>query len=381
VSPAPARHASLWTWVQVVLGVVLLDVILFRAGLFWRLVPDILQGDAIWGLTYRSIRAIEWPPPAPRAYVAGSSIVFLGVNQDRVSTALAHDAVPTAFRVLTRFGATAVDTALLANAATTADPWLVVIGTAVRDFDRNAPLDSPVTRVLDDSTITLPALRPRDGDTRIARHVRRWWDLYRYRTFVRTALLERLPPAADLVASRVWAASWVVPPDVPAEAYQWFFPGRITAPAWAAWLRWRETRRFADYAEFLRLNKSAGLEQYRKQTLATHGPDGNPQVEALDWAMGQLAAAGVRLLVVDFPENPVLQDPDARASYDTAVSDAIARRLATDAAAHGARFVDLRNALSAEQFYDLIHPNLEGMRTLSDRIAALVAEEWWARQP
>jgi hypothetical protein len=368
----------LWTWAKVVLGVVLLDVVLFRAGLFWRLVPDILPGDAIWGLTYRSIRAIELPPAGPRAYIAGSSIVFLGVEVERVDAGLAAREVPTAFRVLTRFGASAVETALLANAAAGAHPWLVVIGTAVRDFDRNAKLDSPVARVLDDSSIDLPALRPHDGETRIVRHVRRYWDLYRYHHFTRTALLERLAPAVDLLASRVWAAPHVDDSIVPSAAYQWFFPGRITAPAWTAWLRWRETRRFVDYEEFLRLNRSGGLVQYRKQTLATHGPDGNPQVEALTWALARLQAARVRVVVVDFPENPVLKDPDARASYDTAVSDAIADRLATDATGHGARFVDLRDALPPEEFFDLIHPNLEGMRTLSDRIAALIDDEWQA---
>ena len=43
--------------------------------------------------------------------------------------------------------------------------------------------------------------------------------------------------------------------EVPQEAFEWFFPGRVTAESWAAWTHWRETRRFADYEEFLRLKK------------------------------------------------------------------------------------------------------------------------------
>jgi hypothetical protein len=80
-----------------------------------------------------------------------------------------------------------------------------------------------------------------------------------------------------------------------------------------------------------------------------------------------------------FPENPVLADPDARSVYDPALADALAARLAADAAANGARFLDLRRALAAEDFYDLIHPNLSGARKLSSRLAEVIAEEWAGR--
>jgi hypothetical protein len=82
--------------------------------------------------------------------------------------------------------------------------------------------------------------------------------------------------------------------------------------------------------------------------------------------------------VLDFPENPVLDDPEARAHYDTALSEAVAARLARDATAAGGRFVDLRRALPPEDFYDLIHPNVAGCRDLSERLGEIVAEEWRA---
>jgi hypothetical protein len=165
---------------------------------------------------------------------------------------------------------------------------------------------------------------------------------------------------------------------VPAEANEWFFPGRVTAESWAAWSRWRQTRRFADYEAFLRENRSGAIEHYGRQTFATHGPEHNVSLDAMAWVEGELAAAGIRTVVLAFPENPVLEDPDARALYDTALADAVAARLATDAAARGARFVDLRRFLAAEDFYDLIHPNLSGSRKLSERVADVIAEEWKA---
>jgi hypothetical protein len=123
-------------------------------------------------------------------------------------------------------------------------------------------------------------------------------------------------------------------------------------------------------------NGSAAMESYAGDAFATHGPDGNASLDALAWAEGDLRAAGIRVLVVAFPENPVLHAPEARARIDPRLADAVAARLERDARAHGARFVDLRGFLEPEDFYDLIHPNRAGARKLSVRLADLVAEEW-----
>jgi len=163
---------------------------------------------------------------------------------------------------------------------------------------------------------------------------------------------------------------------VPDEAGEWFFPGRITAESWRAWTHWRETRKFGDYEEFLKLNRSGAIAQYGANTFATHGPEHNLSLEALAWVERDLRAAGARVVMIVFPENPVLADPDAGSVYDPALAAALAARLGADAAAAGARFVDLRHALAAEDFYDLIHPNLAGARKLSARLAEVIAEEW-----
>ena len=95
--------------------------------------------------------------------------------------------------------------------------------------------------------------------------------------------------------------------------------------------------------------------------------------------LDSLQQRGTRTVLVYFPENPVFHDPEARPYFDEQLSDAYAGLLAREAASHDGRFVDLRNFLPAEDFMDLRHPNLEGMRLLSQRIAAIIEEEWRAR--
>jgi hypothetical protein len=380
-------RSPLWPWAKVVVLLVVLDWALFDAGLFFRWVPQIRRFPITFGLVYRCVQQLYAPPPPPIAYAVGSSIVFLGLDERRIRAALAEKPVPTAFESLTVFGAIGIDQALLAHAAIPTHPWLVVLTASVRDFPAQASLDTPTSRIFLDSSVDFPALRPTDAEGRLAAVVRRYWMLYRHRLFVRIALDEAMTPLLLAISPKLGTPvpppGPLTPPSasgapVPEEAGEWFFPSRLTAESWSAWKHWRETRRFADYEEFLRLNRSGAIDQYGRQTFATHGPDRNVQLDAIAWATGELRAAGIRVVVLDFPENPVLEDPEARALYDTALSDAVAQRLDADASARGARFVDLRHDLLAEDFYDLIHPNLSGSRKLSDRLAGIVAEEWKA---
>jgi hypothetical protein len=393
-------RSPLWPWAKVVIVLVALDWALFRTGLFFRLVPDLERHSVTWGLVYRSARVLDANAhdPRPRAYVVGSSIVFLGIDEKAVREGIAAKALPTEFSSLTVFGAIGTDSALLAHAAARTHPWLVILTCVGRDFPMRAPLDTQVGRVFVDGSVDFPPLRPTDVEARIGLAVRERWLLYRYRVLVRSAIDEAIAPVTDRVEALVSggvaapAAPTVAsapgaltagpagspPPD---EAFQWFFHGRVTGESYAQWQRWRTTRRFADYVEYLRLNGSGALEQLSQQTFATYGPDGNVQLDAIAWVTRELRRAGIGVVVLDFPENPVMRDPDARRVWDPALSDAVDRRLERDATANGARFVDWRGALAADEFYDAIHPNREGSRKLSARVADLVEEEWRAAHP
>jgi hypothetical protein len=93
-----------------------------------------------------------------------------------------------------------------------------------------------------------------------------------------------------------------------------------------------------------------------------------------------LQHANARAVIVYFPENPIFREPEARKYFDPALSEEYAGLFAREAVAHGARFVDLRNMLPPEDFYDLIHVNLIGMGKVSARIAEIVEEEWRAHE-
>ena len=128
----------------------------------------------------------------------------------------------------------------------------------------------------------------------------------------------------------------------------------------------------------MRASGNQALTAYVAQRLDSFGPDGNRQMDSLRWMLARIRDRGVRAVVVYFPENPAFRDPAAAGYFDAALSDATARALADASAATGTRFVDLRDALPADDFHDMIHPNLAGMRELSARLAGIVAEEWTA---
>jgi len=371
-------RAPLWTWVKVGLVLVALDVLVLRGGPFWRWDLRFYGGlgSVGWVNMHSVVRTLETYAPDPRTViVTGSSVVFAGVNDELVNRQFKEAHVQAQVVSLSVFGSTATDAALLAAQGLKLQPWLVIYGAAARDFKKQGPLDTPVTRVLYDATLELPALPRRDGEARLDARVRQYWRLYRYRYFVRTGLLNlgegflRWLPGG----SAVLAAPAVAP--LPPEGRRFFLGQRVDANGFAAWQRWRASQRFEDYMAWLRASGGHVLDEYRAQTLASTGPENNPHLTSLQWMLGELHTRRVQTVLLYFPENPAFHAPEAAPYFDARLSQAWAEQFAREADAIGARFIDLRDFLAAEDFYDLIHPNLEGMRKLSGRLAEIVAEE------
>ncbi len=373
-----------WVWIKVLGCLVVLDVVLFRIGLFWRLTPD------FWGsYIYLIVRTLEAEPVVPnRVLIVGNSVILLGVDEAAVSGSTRRDAVPVSVTKLAEWGSSLTESALVVWQARRLRPWLVVYCTTTRDFPKvlGVARDAPLVRILYDSSVELPSLPRRGTEAVLDAYVKRYWKLYRYRAFVQRVVasggadvLKSLDPVRQLFAADEPAAKPMFPP----EAGRFFLlDGRLTPEMFDVWNRWRHSRRFGDYLEWMRAaNHGDGvLNGYRNQTFANYGPEGNPQVETLDWMLGFLARAGTRTVLVYLPENPIFRDPEAKPYLDEALSDGYGKLFARETDEHHARFVDLRNALDAEDFYDLIHPNVIGRRKLSDRIATIIEEEWRARQ-
>jgi hypothetical protein len=371
-------------WVKVLLCLVALDLLLFRIGLLWNLHPDFGPGlgGENWRFLFAAARDFETERPAVgKTEAVGSSIVVFGVNENLVNARLQHAGVPPLVRLVTH-GSTATDSALMVWNSLPAHPWLVVYGTASRDYPKTGPTDSSVVRTFYDASVELPAV-PRHGtEAQLEAYVKRYWKLYRYRFFARTAV-ETLGAhlAVDLGLPRPSFAVGMVPapPVLPPEALRYFSPFRITPPTYAAWDKWRHSRQFDDYVAWLRLS-SRSLSLYAGQTMATYGPDGNPQFASLRWMLQFLQQRQTRTVLIYFPENPVFHDPAAKPYFDQALSRADAELFAREAAAFGARFVDLRDFVEPEGFYDMIHLNLVGERKVSERIADIIEEEWRAHE-
>lgn len=382
---ASVRRRSWWTWVAVGACLVVLDLSLFRIGLLWKLTPDFGPGlgGENWRMLYAAARTFESEPPRPgTAVIVGSSVVLYGTDVTAINARLGRDQVPVELARFVTHGSTATDSALLLWNAKTLHPWLSIYGVAARDFPKVGPIDSSVARTFYDSSLELPALPRRNAETKLAAYVKRYWKLYRYRFFTRMALAATGARwIRKLGLPTIAHADEPPPPErVPPEAARYFPPFRITPASWAAWDRWRQSRQFSDFLAWLSYSGGMATAIYKTQTVASFGPADNPHAAALTTMLAGLERDGTRGLLLYFPENPVFRAPEAREYFDPALSDGYAALLRSEAAAHGARFEDLRDVLQPEDFYDLIHPNLEGQRKLSARIAELIEEEWAARQ-
>lgn len=378
--------AALWLWMKVGLVLAALDLVLFQGGLFWPLTASLQVPAATgWQVAYQVARVIETATPGPgTALIVGSSVVALGVVEPLANRTAAARGVPARVTKLSSFGASATDAALLAWSGRGLQPWLVIYGAALRDFGRElARDDSPTARVFYDASLTLPTL-PREGaEDVVAAWVKRGWKLYRYRLFARAAVETAARQGLGRLAfvTRALATGPPAPPGLPPESRRWFGSGAgMTPERYALWQRWRATRRFDDYVAYLNarhIDLRTALSGY---TAANLDLDGNPHVDSLRWMLATLPRLGARVVVVSFPENPVFREPEARAYVDPALSDAYASVLAREAGAAGARFVDLRDLLVADDFHDVLHVNFEGVGKLSARIGEIVAEEWGAQR-
>ncbi len=388
-SPHRVRNgitSPLLLWLKILVCLIAVDFVFFRLGVVWNADLDFGVGLEAenWRTLFAAARETETRrSTVPTAVSVGSSIVIFGVDQALVSERLRGDGVPSDLLRFVTHGSTATDSAVMAWSARAFRPWLVIYGAAVRDFPKSGSTDSAVARIFYDSSAQLPRLPRATVEGKLDGYAKRYWKLYRYRYFtaaaVQNAVEKRLGRWATPWAS--FAAELNPPAEFPPEAAQYFALFRISPKSWDAWARWRQTRKFSDYLVWLQLSGRLGLSLYKTQTLANFGPNGNWQVDSLRWMLANMEQLGTRTVLIYFPENPAFRDPAAAEYFDPKLSDTYAELFKREAAAHGARFEDLRNFLLPEDFYDLVHANVQGTRKVSNRIADIIEEEWHAHAP
>ncbi len=366
----------LWFWTKVVLVLALTDVLLFRVGLFWDLELK-RQSPTQLARLHDITRAIDTHEAGePVAVAVGSSVVRMSGPDPAVNRRLARLGAETSFRNLGLDAAHVDDSALVNAAVGTMDPWLVIYGVAFRDFmprDRPSRTESQFAGL----RVPLSTMQPETLDERLARFLRAYWTLYRYRDLVRHIVDERF-------ASRAWRfpRQAHARPDAQrsrvtrAQARKTQLEAGFGGPkSFQAWERWNDSRDFSDYEAYLKTRGGvAGL--YRKRRAAGFELATSPQLEALDWLLRVNQERGSRVVLIYYPENPVFRDPAASGYFSPELSDEVAAVLERKAARYGARFVDLRQALQPEDFIDMVHPNRIGTKKLMDSLAQIIAQEW-----
>ncbi len=382
---------GLWIWVKVVACLLVIEIVLFHLGVFWRMTPDFSHevSQATWSQVYTAAREFETRTQLPNGvFLVGDSIVLTGVDPALVAQSLRQADVPVNALSVAAYGTSVTDAAIMTWSGRQLAPWLVVYGIEAHNFKKPGGFittDTPIKRVFYDASIELPLLPRRGAEATLDAWVMRYWKLYRYRFFARTLLSTAGRRSWQAVREHAPRAQAQAPPPfqaLPLAAQKYFDPIRVTPKSYAVWERWRASRRFADYAAWLSAGPAGDSLlnfYYKMETMERCGPQDNAHIASLEWMLDSLQQRGTRTVLVYFPENPVFHDPEARPYFDEQLSDAYAGLLAREAASHDGRFVDLRNFLPAEDFMDLRHPNLEGMRLLSQRIAAIIEEEWRAR--
>jgi hypothetical protein len=369
--------------VKVVLCLALIDVALFDAGWFWRYEPPADSQDKylldLWGIARR---LGSHPGGAPAAVAVGSSVVHMSASENGIRLDMRSRGQPGSFYNLGVDGIDATGSGIMAHAARGLDPWLVVYGVALRDFAPEKDATSTVAAIFAEPGADVGPQTSLRLDERLSAGVKRYWRLYRYRRFVREALLQELHGLSTSFPTRAEAAlAPLAPVALPrtTAARRRFPPKFRQGEAFREWQGWYETRDFARYESYLR---TAGktLKIYKKQRGVSWDLAASSELASLRGMMELHRSRGAQVVLVYFPENPVFRDPAASAYFDPARSDELAATLAEEADRYGARFIDLGALLLPEDFYDMVHANSAGLRKLDAFWKQLIASEWQAHE-
>ncbi|MBM4265309.1 MAG: hypothetical protein FJ144_01635 [Deltaproteobacteria bacterium] len=376
--PAALRRV-VWFWVKVVLCLVLIDVALFDVGWFWRYEPPADSRDKyfldLWGIARR---LGSHPEGAPAAIAVGSSVVHMSASEKGIQLDMRSRGQPGSFYNLGVDGIDATGSGIMAHAASDLDPWLVVYGAALRDFAPEKDATSAVAAVFAEPGADIGPQARVKLEERLSAGVKRYWRLYRYRKFVREALLQEIDGLSASFPARAEAArAPMAPMALPRTTHpQRRFPAKFQkGEAFREWQGWYETRDFARYETYLR-KAGKTLKVYKKQRALPWDLAASSELASLRRMMELHRGRGAQVVLVYFPENPVFRDPVASTYFDPARSDELAATLAGEADRYGARFIDLRRFLSPEDFYDMVHANNAGLRKLDAFWKRLIASEW-----
>lgn len=362
----PARSPV--TWILALLLVAAFDAAITRTSLLWG--PTAFENASgvrvVFPQTYKVARKIYAPEGDPDLRVAllGNSRVELAVKEHRLERALAarRPDLDVAVSNLGIYGAFMAETEMLARHLDVLEPDAVVLTVGAPDLIRE-PTHPAGQGPMD--LLRIGFRPPASGDPSPGETLDRWlrtvWPLYRFREFVREALLDRLLRRPD-------PGPQPLDFDSHASLFAHLYGERAGAVQ-AAFERWQREGGLLAYTAYLETvspgHLARGMKRARDRTRLDRETGG---VRILDELVGRLAASGRPVLLFLMPENPILALDAEGVYHRVGLSDRAAGLAREIARAHAVPFVDARNWLPADRFLDFDHA-IFGLDELEDRLA------------
>ncbi|MBW2274051.1 MAG: hypothetical protein JRG96_12320 [Deltaproteobacteria bacterium] len=352
-------QTSLVTWALALLFLVAIDAALTRTSLLWG--PTAFENSGglrtVFPQTYQVLRKIYSPERDAETRVAllGNSRLALSAKERGVERALTQAAPERDVAVsnLAIFGSYIGDTAVLARHLGAMEPDLVVLSVGAVDLLRpalNPDAEGP-TSLLEIGWREGPVPAAGWGDL-VDRWARTASRLYRFREFVREAVLDRVLARPD-------------PGPPPSEfddtlgLFRHMYGERGDAIEAARNVFLAEP----DLAGFARYVETVGPEHLQRQkdrARLTHSLDeSSPSVVVLEMLLEELTSSGFRVVVLLMPEQPLLA-LDARGEYHRpGMAEQGASLVYRSAGRFGVPVIDARRWMPAECFLDFDHPIFE----------------------
>ncbi len=317
-----------------------------------------LERLALWQV-YDVARTLYRPrrPADQRVAVLGNSLVWFPGQAAYIERALrrAEPGVDVRVDNVSFFGAKIGDIEIVSRQIHRLDPSVVVVALGGTELLPSAlPLVNLTGRRLDVGWADGP-VPPADQSERVERWLRTAWPLYRFRTFARDGLADRLLPIAEDEA---------IPDHFDSTQAVFSFLDTSVAPkSEAAFERFRGKPSLDSFTAYLRA-RWINPEQFDAPPATAPLTLESPGVAVLDRMLARMAAGPWQTIIVLMPENPLLDlDRDGR-YHRVGFSDRAAPIIEAVAARHGLRVVDGRRWMPAEAFMDFVHlfPDVSGFQ-------------------